>query len=342
MLLLCPSLLAKRFGSPERAWTGATGRSDTEIAREQACRTGHRMGWGEKISWAGMSAKIIDGAALAQSTKENVRGRVAELAAKKRAGGAGGGAGRFDGGGGALRRQAGGGLPRIAGSNTSCGNLPAIRFAAGSRDSSHSLNNDPAFTGIMLHLPLPAHLDATELQYKIDPVKDVEGVNPANIGYVVYGHTRIAPCTALAVIELIESTGVQLRGAEAVVVGASEIAGKPIALLLTERMATITTCHVATRDLALHTRRAEILVVAVGKPGLIAAEHVRHGAVVIDVGINRITLPDGTKKTVGDVEFDSVKEKAGYITPVPGGVGPMTVAMLLKNTVRSAELSGAT
>ena len=200
------------------------------------------------------------------------------------------------------------------------------------------LNKDLSVTGIMLHLPLPAHLDATVLQHRIDPVKDVEGVNPANIGYVVYGHTLIAPCTALAVIELIKSTGVPLRGAEAVVVGASEIAGKPIALLLTEQMATVTLCHIATKDLAAHTRRAEILVVAVGKPNLITADHVKPGAVVIDVGINRVKQPDGTKKTVGDVDFDPVAKKAAHITPVPGGVGPMTVAILLKNTLRSAEL----
>jgi methylenetetrahydrofolate dehydrogenase (NADP+)/methenyltetrahydrofolate cyclohydrolase len=125
---------------------------------------------------------------------------------------------------------------------------------------------------------------------------------------------------------------------EAVVVGASEIAGKPIALLLTEQMATVTLCHIATRDLASHTRRAEVLVVAVGKPGLITAEHVLEGAVVIDVGINRIKLADGTKKTVGDVAFEEVSAKAGHVTPVPGGVGPMTVAMLLKNTLRAAEL----
>src|SRR4051794_22540181 len=190
----------------------------------------------------------------------------------------------------------------------------------------------------MLHLPLPGHLDATQLQYQIDPVKDVEGVNPANIGYVVYGHTLIAPCTALAVIELIKSTGVTLRGAEAVVVGASEIAGKPIALLLTEEMATVTLCHIATRDLAAHTRRAEILVVAVGKPGLITAEHVREGAVVTDVGSNRVKQPDGTSKTVGDVVFETVEPRAAHITPVPGGVGPMTVAILLRNTLRSAQL----
>jgi methylenetetrahydrofolate dehydrogenase (NADP+) / methenyltetrahydrofolate cyclohydrolase len=140
------------------------------------------------------------------------------------------------------------------------------------------------------------------------------------------------------VIELIKSTGVAIRGAEAVVVGASEIAGKPIALLLTEQMATVTLCHIATKDLIAHTKRAEILVVAVGKAGLIGADHVREGAVVIDVGINRIALADGTKKTVGDVDFDAVKPKVAHITPVPGGVGPMTVAMLLKNTIRSADI----
>lgn len=200
------------------------------------------------------------------------------------------------------------------------------------------LNKDVSVTGIMLHLPLPPHLDATVLQHKIDPVKDVEGVNPANIGYVVYGHTLIAPCTALATVELIKATGVNLRGAEAVVVGASEIAGKPIALLLTEQMATVTLCHIATRDVAAHTRRADIVVVAVGKPGLITADHVRDGAIVIDVGINRIKLADGSTKTVGDVDFEPVSKKAAHITPVPGGVGPMTVAILLRNTLRSAEL----
>jgi methylenetetrahydrofolate dehydrogenase (NADP+)/methenyltetrahydrofolate cyclohydrolase len=216
--------------------------------------------------------------------------------------------------------------------------LPGDAGEKGVAATIQSLNRDPSVSGIMLHLPLPAGLDATALQYQIDPVKDVEGVNPANIGYVVYGHTLIAPCTALAVIELIKSTGVPLRGAEAVVVGASEIAGKPISLLLTEQMATVTLCHIATRDLAAHTRRAEVLVVAVGKAGLIGPGHVRDGGVVIDVGINRVAQPDGTKKTVGDVDFDAVRGRAGWITPVPGGVGPMTVAMLLKNTLRSAEL----
>jgi methylenetetrahydrofolate dehydrogenase (NADP+)/methenyltetrahydrofolate cyclohydrolase len=190
----------------------------------------------------------------------------------------------------------------------------------------------------MLHLPLPGHFDTIEMQYQIAPKKDVEGVNPANIGHVVYGQTVIAPCTALAVIELIQSTAVPIRSAEAVVVGASQIAGKPIALLLTQLMATVTLCHIATRDLKEHTRRADILVVAVGKPGLVTAEMVKSGAVVIDVGINRVIGTDGTRTTVGDVDFDAVKQKAGFITPVPGGVGPMTVAMLMQNTLRSAEL----
>ncbi|MGD0767411.1 MAG: bifunctional 5,10-methylenetetrahydrofolate dehydrogenase/5,10-methenyltetrahydrofolate cyclohydrolase [Tepidisphaeraceae bacterium] len=286
-----------------------------------------------------MSAKVIDGAALADRVKLDVKRRAEQLASQG-------------------RRPA---LAAVLIGSTPAGELYADRQAqacqnvgityhlhkldadttqAAAERELKSLSADPAVTGIMLHLPTPPHLDATELQYKIDPVKDVEGVNPANIGYVVYGHTLIAPCTAMAVIELIETTGVNLCGVEAVVVGASEIAGKPIALLLTQRLATVTLCHIATRDLKSHTRRADVLVVAAGKPGLIGADHVKPGAIVIDVGINRVTLPDGSKKTVGDVDFDAVSPKAAYITPVPGGVGPMTVAMLLKNTMRSAELVG--
>jgi methylenetetrahydrofolate dehydrogenase (NADP+)/methenyltetrahydrofolate cyclohydrolase len=280
---------------------------------------------------------IIDGSALAAKANQDVQQRVAQL--------------RSDGRNVALSAILVGSTPagevyaqrqgeacRAVGIDYSLAKLPADATMAAVAQAIHSLNNDAAVTGIMLHLPLPAHLDATTLQYQIHPVKDVEGVNPANIGHVVYGHTLIAPCTALAVLELIESTGVSLRGAEAVVVGASEIAGKPISLLLTQRLATVTLCHIATRDLGLHTRRAEVLVVAAGKPALITADHVRDGAVVIDVGINRVKQPDGSRRTVGDVDFDAVAKRASFITPVPGGVGPMTVAMLLKNTVRSAEL----
>ncbi|HEY0007624.1 MAG TPA: bifunctional 5,10-methylenetetrahydrofolate dehydrogenase/5,10-methenyltetrahydrofolate cyclohydrolase, partial [Tepidisphaeraceae bacterium] len=200
------------------------------------------------------------------------------------------------------------------------------------------LSGDKSVTGIMLHMPLPSHIDGARVMFAIDVVKDVEGVNPANIGYLLYKHIVNAPCTAMAAVELIKHTEVPLEGAEAVVVGASHIVGKPISLLLTEQGATVTLCHIATRDLKFHTQRADILVVAAGKAGLITAGHVREGACVIDVGINRITAADGTKKTVGDVDFDGLKEKAAFITPVPGGVGPMTVAILMENTLRSAEI----
>jgi len=205
------------------------------------------------------------------------------------------------------------------------------------------LNADPDVTGIMMHMPLPEHLDTRAAQYMLDLKKDVEGVNPANIGHVVHGHTIIAPCTALAVVELIESTGIQLRGAEVTVVGASRIVGKPVALLLQDREATVRVCHIYTHDLSSHTRSADVLVVAVGKAGLIGPEQVKPGAVVIDVGINRVLAGHDSqgkpiRHTVGDVQFEAVSQVAGFITPVPGGVGPMTVAMLLKNTLRAARL----
>ena len=282
-------------------------------------------------------AKIIDGTAIAQELKDQVRARARELAA----------AGHRvrlvailvgSTPAGELYAQRQKETCATVGIEYELKTLPADSTFEQVASTIARLNKDISVTGIMLHLPLPAHLDATELQYAIDPVKDVEGVNPANIGYVVYGHTLIAPCTALAAVELIQSTGAALRGAEAVVVGASEIAGKPIALLLAERMATVTLCHIDTRDVAAHTRRADIVVVAVGKPGLITADHIRPGAIVIDVGINRVKQPDGTRKTVGDVDFEAVEPRAAWITPVPGGVGPMTVAILLRNTLRSAEL----
>jgi methylenetetrahydrofolate dehydrogenase (NADP+)/methenyltetrahydrofolate cyclohydrolase len=201
------------------------------------------------------------------------------------------------------------------------------------------LNADASVTGIMIHLPLPAEIDPTRIQGCIAPLKDVEGVSPANIGYVIYGKEIIVPCTALAAMELIRSTGYRLEGAEACVVGASAIAGRPAALLLTQAGATVTICHKYTRDLKTHTRKADVLVVAAGVPNLIAADHVREDAVVIDIGINRVTTLDGTTKTIGDVNFEDVRQKAAYLSPVPGGVGPMTVAMLLNNVVRSAELA---
>jgi methylenetetrahydrofolate dehydrogenase (NADP+)/methenyltetrahydrofolate cyclohydrolase len=215
--------------------------------------------------------------------------------------------------------------------------LPEGTTQAGLHEALHRLNADQRVTGIFLHSPLPEGMDLPAAQYQIDVIKDVEGVNPANIGHVVYGHTIIAPCTAQAVVELIETTGVSLRGAEVTVVGASRIVGRPLALLLTEREATVTLCHIHTRDTAAACRRADVVVVAVGKPGLVKGCDIKEGAVVIDVGINRVKV-EGVDKTVGDVLYEEALERAGWITPVPGGVGPVTVAMLLRNTVRAAKL----
>lgn len=205
----------------------------------------------------------------------------------------------------------------------------------------HSLNVDPRATGIILQRPVPSSLDLEQLENAMHPSKDVEGMSSANIGNIVYGDSSLGPCTSLASLELLRSTGLNIRGLEVVVVGHSEIVGKPVALLLVEELATVTICHHGTRNLSNHTRRADALFVAVGKPGLITADMVKPGAAVIDIGINQIevTREDGTKglKTVGDVDFDSVHEVAGWITPVPGGVGPMTVAMLLRNTVVAIE-----
>jgi len=204
-----------------------------------------------------------------------------------------------------------------------------------------ALNADPGVTGIILLLPLPAGIDPHRMQYRIDPYKDVEGVNPANIGLVFYGQPIIAPCTALAVVELVAETGIPLRGCHAVVVGQGPIVGRPTAVFLVQADATVCCCNEFTPDLADHTRRADLLVIAAGRAGLITAEHVKPGAVVIDVGINRVTVPGegGGRSTriVGDVDFEKVRHVAGAITPVPGGVGPVTVAMLLRNTVEAAR-----
>jgi methylenetetrahydrofolate dehydrogenase (NADP+)/methenyltetrahydrofolate cyclohydrolase len=205
----------------------------------------------------------------------------------------------------------------------------------------YTLNADPRVTGIILQRPVPGALDLEELENAIHPTKDVEGMSSANIGNIVYGDSSLGPCTSLASVELLRSTGLDLRGLEVVVVGHSEIVGKPVALLLVEALATVTICHHGTRNLSYHTRQADALFVAVGKPGLIKADMVKPGAAVIDIGINQVdvTLPDGTQgtKIVGDVDFEGVHLVAGWITPVPGGVGPMTVAMLLRNTVVATE-----
>jgi len=198
------------------------------------------------------------------------------------------------------------------------------------------LNTDPQVTGIILQMPLPQHLNARKLQQLIDPRKDAEGVSSTNMGMVVYGKPVLGPCTAMAVMELINSTGVELYGKEAVMVGHSDIVGKPVALLLLDKFVTTSVCHIATGERGIlpdYVKRAEILIVAVGKANLIKGEWIRDGAIVIDVGINRVG-----DKIVGDVEFEVAKEKASHITPVPGGVGPVTTAMLLRNTVEAAKM----
>ncbi len=195
------------------------------------------------------------------------------------------------------------------------------------------LNNDPEIDGILVQLPLPKHIDPDKVILSISPDKDVDGFHPVNAGRLLTGQDGFSPCTPLAVMELIKSAGVDVSGKEAVVVGRSNIVGKPVSMLLLRENATVTICHSKTKDLADVCRRADILVAAVGRPEMITSDYVKEGAVVIDVGINRV----GEKKVVGDVAFDEVKDKAAYITPVPGGVGPMTITMLLYNTLLSAQ-----
>lgn len=204
-------------------------------------------------------------------------------------------------------------------------------------DCIQELNRTPRIHGILVQLPLPDHFESRKVIASIAAEKDVDGFHLYNVGALVTGNTVFPPCTPYGVMKMLEKSGIEIEGKHAVVVGRSNIVGKPMALMLLEQGATITICTSKTRNLAEHTRRADILVVATGKPRMITADMVKLGATVIDVGINR--MPDG--KLTGDVDFESVKEKAGYITPVPGGVGPMTITMLLCNTIAAAERAQA-
>ncbi|CAG0987121.1 methylenetetrahydrofolate dehydrogenase (NADP+) / methenyltetrahydrofolate cyclohydrolase [Rhodocyclaceae bacterium] len=197
------------------------------------------------------------------------------------------------------------------------------------------LNADPSVHGILVQLPLPRQFDADAVLEAIAPEKDVDGFHAENVGALMQGNPRFIPCTPYGVMKMLEAGGVPLKGAEAVIVGRSNIVGKPMAMLLLAQSCTVTVCHSQSKDLAFHTRRADILVAAVGRARMITGDMIKPGATVIDVGINR--LPDG--KLCGDVDFESVKEVAGLITPVPGGVGPMTITMLLANTLESAQRS---
>lgn len=279
-----------------------------------------------------MTARIIDGAALSQRIREEVAQRVSALAEK-------------------------GTRPGLAvvlvGADPASQVYVRNKVAACEKAGLHSvkeqypaemteaellaridvLNQDPAIHGILVQLPLPKHMDAHKVIEAIAAEKDVDGFHISNAGLLMTGQPLFRPCTPYGVMKMLESEGVTLRGAEAVIVGASNIVGKPMAMLLLQAGATITICNSKTRDLAAQTRRADVLVVATGKPGMIDGSMIKPGAVVIDVGINRGA--DG--KLCGDVDFASAKEVAGAITPVPGGVGPMTIAMLLVNTVEAAE-----
>jgi methylenetetrahydrofolate dehydrogenase (NADP+)/methenyltetrahydrofolate cyclohydrolase len=283
-----------------------------------------------------MAARIIDGRALAESIRQRVTADVAELKGRGRAVSMaavliGDDAAALAFAAAQARAAAEVGIAhRLI-------RLPASATPAQAIGTIDSLNRDATVAGLLLFQPTPPGLDSAELQQRIDPGKDAEGVSPANLGRLFLGRDALPPCTASAAFECIRSTGIDLKGCRAVVVGRSNIVGKPLAAMLLAAHATVTQCHSRTPDLAAETRRADVLAVAIGRPELVGAEHVRPGAIVIDVGTNRVRGPDGRPRTAGDVQFDSVAEVAGWITPVPGGVGPLTVAMLMANVAKAAR-----
>ena len=226
---------------------------------------------------------------------------------------------------------------RKVGIEFECRNVSAGILERELRATITSLNTDPRVTGVILQRPVPDHLPIEQLQSAIHPLKDVEGMHPASIGNIVYQNIDLAPCTAMAAVELLKQTRVSLKGLEVTVIGHSEIVGKPIAFLLMAEGATVTVCHHMTREVAIHTRRADAVFVAVGQPGLLKGDMLKPGVVVIDIGINQIEDESGVSRVVGDCDYATCREVAGWITPVPCGVGPVTVAVLMRNTVIAAE-----
>jgi methylenetetrahydrofolate dehydrogenase (NADP+)/methenyltetrahydrofolate cyclohydrolase len=204
-----------------------------------------------------------------------------------------------------------------------------------------AMNDDSDVLGVILQRPVPRHINVRSLASAIHPFKDLEGMNPASIGDIVYNDLALAPCTAAASVELIKETGLDLHGLEVVMIGHSEIVGKPAAFMLMAEGATVTVCHHLTRSVAAHSRRADAVLVAVGKPKFLNADMVKPGAAVIDIGINQIAGPNGVPIIVGDVDTDSVKQIASWVTPVPGGVGPVTVAMFMRNAITAHEKQAA-
>ena len=275
-----------------------------------------------------MTAQVLDGKAIAARLTRQLQQELARLSRKPRLAIV-----SFATPASALYRRAQEELARALGIGVMIQDYPTSVSQREVERLIQQWNNDAEVHGIFLHQPMPSHVDAQRLSAVIDPRKDVEGIHPQNSARRFFAKGRIGSCTALAVMELIESTGVGLAGKDAVVVGHSEIVGRPVSMLLLDQLATVTVCHVATRQLEEHVKRADIVVVAVGKPQVIKGTWIKRGAIVIDVGINVVG-----GKVVGDVAFEAAKERAAFISPVPGGVGPVTVMMVMKNTIEAFKL----
>jgi methylenetetrahydrofolate dehydrogenase (NADP+)/methenyltetrahydrofolate cyclohydrolase len=289
-----------------------------------------------------MTATIIDGKQVAECIRAELKEEVAKLAAK----------GIVPGLGVVLVGEDPASVSYVTAKERTCcdlgiysddNHLPAETTQEELMAVVQRLNADPKINGILVQLPLPSHLNEAEVLMAIDPNKDVDGFHPTNVGKMVVGEKAFLPCTPHGVIQLLLRSGVKLSGSHTVIVGRSNIVGKPLMNMLVQKNATgnatVTVCHTRTKDVGYHTRQADIVVAAAGRPNTITADMVKEGVAVIDVGVNRIE--DATKKSgfrlVGDVDFEAVKEKASFITPVPGGVGPMTITMLMYNTVESAK-----
>jgi methylenetetrahydrofolate dehydrogenase (NADP+) / methenyltetrahydrofolate cyclohydrolase len=286
-----------------------------------------------------MSAKIIDGKGIAARVRAEVAEEVARFSAQ---------VGHPPGLATVLVGEDPGSAVYVSGKQRACAEAGMAAFDRRlPADASHErvaaelaqLNADDAVSGILLQLPVPAHLDGPALTSLIAPEKDVDGLTPVNAGLLALGRPGLRPCTPLGVMLLLRDTGVELEGAEAVVIGRSNLFGKPMAQLLLGANATVTTCHSRTRDLAAVCARADVLIAAIGRARIVTADFVRPGAAVIDVGISRLSPEEAGNRSgiVGDVDFAAVSERASAITPVPGGVGPMTIALLLRNTLQAAR-----
>ncbi|MFA6321510.1 MAG: bifunctional 5,10-methylenetetrahydrofolate dehydrogenase/5,10-methenyltetrahydrofolate cyclohydrolase [Candidatus Omnitrophota bacterium] len=278
-----------------------------------------------------MAATLIDGKTIAENLKAKIKAEVATLKAKRNKAPKLLALQMGENASSAIYVKAQKKAAESLGIEYELRTVPAAISQADAEKLVRDLNGDPSISAIILQLPVPKGIDAKKLSGMIAPGKDAEGMHPENLGKILLGQYKIGPCTAMAVMEILESAKVNLYGKEAVIVGHSEIVGKPLSLMLLSKFATTTVCHIATGErgvLAEHVKQAEILIVAVGKAGLVKGEWIKPGAIVIDVGINRVG-----GKILGDIEFEAAAQRAAYITPVPGGVGPITTTILMRNTV---------